>query len=56
MPNKTRPACPTCGYAMAPLWRRGPRGQAFVRVPEAYVCCGNLAGGRDGTRLLEDVL
>src|SRR5260221_6681879 len=38
MPNRIRPRCPTCDSAMGPVFRKGPRGHAFVRVPDAFYC------------------
>ncbi|HEX2066101.1 MAG TPA: hypothetical protein VHI93_04740 [Candidatus Thermoplasmatota archaeon] len=54
MPNRARPRCPDCQAAMSPLFRKGPRGKAFVRVPDAFVCSQHdrLARGRESTRFL----
>ncbi|HEX2067039.1 MAG TPA: hypothetical protein VHI93_09530 [Candidatus Thermoplasmatota archaeon] len=54
MPNRARPRCPDCRAAMSPLFRRGSRGKAFVRVAEAFVCSqhGRIAHGREKTRFL----
>lgn len=40
---------------MSPLFRRGPRGKAFVRVPDAFVCSrhSRLARGRESARFLD---
>lgn len=54
MPNRPRPRCPNCNIAMAPLFRKGSRGTAFVRLPEAFYCSEHdlLARGRSKTRFL----
>ena len=48
MANRVRPRCPKCEAVMKPVYRRGPRGKAFVRLKDAF-CCNNdgtLARGR----------
>jgi hypothetical protein len=54
MPNRVRPRCPTCDTAMGPLFRKGPRGKAFVRVPDAFYCAEHnlLARGRKKAQFL----
>jgi hypothetical protein len=53
MANRARPRCPTCGTAMSPVFRKGARGKAFVRVPEAFYCIEHdlMARGRAKPRL-----
>jgi peptide methionine sulfoxide reductase MsrB len=48
MPNRVRPRCPTCDAAMGPVFRKGPRGKAFVRIRDAFYCPEHnlLAHGR----------
>lgn len=48
MPNRIRPRCPDCGSAMSPLYAKGPRGKAFVRVRDAFWCAEDrqIARGR----------
>lgn len=48
MSNRLRPRCTDCGRAMSPLYGKGPRGKAFVRVREAFWCPddGRIARGR----------
>lgn len=38
MPNRTRPRCPECDYAMEPIYRARPRGSTFERVHRVYWC------------------
>jgi hypothetical protein len=54
MPNRARPRCPDCNTAMGPLFRHGARGQAFVRVPDAFHCREHdrIARGRKKTIFL----
>jgi hypothetical protein len=54
MPNRIRPRCPTCATAMGPVFRKGPRGKAFVRVPDAFYCSEHtlLARGRKKTEFI----
>ena len=54
MPNRARPRCPSCESAMDPVFRKGPRGKAFVRVPDAFICGEHnvLARGRQKTQFL----
>jgi hypothetical protein len=39
---------------MDPVFRKGPRGKAFVRVPDAFYCPEHnlIARGRKATRFL----
>jgi hypothetical protein len=48
MPNRARPRCPACGRAMSPVFRKGARGKAFVRVPDTFHCLEDdkIAHGR----------
>lgn len=48
LPNRIRPRCPACDAAMSPLYAKGPRGKAFVRVPDVFWCPDDrrLARGR----------
>lgn len=48
MPNKPRPRCPECQTAMAPLFRKRPRGSGYARAGTAFQCpsCDTLAKGR----------
>jgi hypothetical protein len=50
MPNKPRPRCPSCNVAMAPLFRKRPRGSGYARAGTAFQClsCERLAHGRGG--------
>jgi peptide methionine sulfoxide reductase MsrB len=54
MPNRIRPRCPTCNSPMGPIFRKGPRGKAFVRVPDSFYCVehNKLARGRKKTAYL----
>lgn len=57
MPNRIRPGCPKCGAKMAPLFRHGPRGKAFVRHRDAFACPTHptiLAQGRTKPQFLGD--
>ena len=38
MPNRIRPRCTTCDQSMAPLYAKGPRGKAFIRVKDSFWC------------------
>lgn len=48
MPNRIRPKCPVCNAAMAPMYGKGPRGKAFIRVKDAFWCAedNQIARGR----------
>lgn len=48
MTNRIRPRCPTCQTAMTPVYRKGARGKAFVKIPDTFTCAehGGLAVGR----------
>lgn len=48
MPNKPRPRCPNCNVAMAPLFRKRPRGSGYARAGNTFQCtnCETLAKGR----------
>lgn len=50
MPNKPRPRCPKCDVAMAPLFRKRPRGSGYARAGNTFQCanCETLAKGRGG--------
>lgn len=52
MANRVRPRCPKCQSVMAPLFRKGPRGKAYVKVRDSFVCIedGSLARGRRNAR------
>ena len=54
MPNRIRPRCPDCGAAMTPVYRKGARGQAFVKIPDTFTCPEDetLARGRRKARIL----
>lgn len=54
MANRERPRCPTCNDAMGPVYRKGARGKAFVRVPDAFYCVEHdlLARGRRKVKFL----
>jgi hypothetical protein len=38
MGNRVRPRCPECESSMSPLYAKGPRGTAFIRVRDAFWC------------------
>lgn len=48
MPNRIRPKCPTCGAAMAPVFRARERGDSFARIADVFWCDDHqkLARGR----------
>jgi hypothetical protein len=52
MPNRVRPR--HHGRAMEPVFRKGPSGNAFVRVPDLFVCaergCPAVEKGRPGAK------
>jgi hypothetical protein len=54
MANAIRPRCPTCNTAMDPVFRKGPRGQAWIRVPETFHCLKHnlIARGRQAPEFL----
>ena len=54
MANRARPRCPKCQSVMAPLFRKGARGKAYVRVRDAFTCPddGTLARGRRKARFV----
>jgi hypothetical protein len=54
MANRVRPRCADCQTVMAPLYAKGPRGKAFVRVKDAFTCPndGTLARGRRKVKYL----
>lgn len=52
--NRLRPRCPECKTAMGPVYRKGARGKAMVRIPDAFYCATHdlLAHGRTKVRFL----
>ncbi|MCA1811287.1 MAG: hypothetical protein LC623_04665 [Halobacteriales archaeon] len=54
MPNRVRPRCPTCDTAMGPAFCKGPRGKAFIKIPDTFHCLQHnlLARGRQKPEFL----
>lgn len=54
MPNRVRPRCHKCESAMSPLYAKGPRGKAFIRVQDTFWCPadGLVAHGRRKVKFL----
>ena len=55
VPNRVRPKCPACGFAMKPTYLKRPNGEGYMRLPAVFWCPTDqqLARGRAKSNFLE---